>query len=715
MRDARPEEEVFADLAELCASPGYAHALAFLSWRDNTIRPAGEEIGPEDIRRHYSGDQLIRNELSTLLGLVVKAPRDLGLPAPAVLQDYVEGTERLLRELHDALASVWREGLGEVSAQPLRDPFANARAIREPIFYGADAAYDFQYCDLAARKYGADADWLEANKGFRIEDAVALAQTLSRLLPQRMAAERARMRARHPDTWTFLPAFAFSEDEVLAEVADVGRARACAALQAFSYGPDERNDGFRSLNDFNETNERPILRLDDGTYLLLQSYSLLEAVYEAPFFWMAGDAAYASKASANRGHFAERFVADRLASVFGPERVFTNVDIYRGKNRFAEADVLVVYGDIAVVVQAKSKRLTLAARKGNDQALKADFKKAIQHSYDQAALCGEALSGSGFRVVGADGSEVRLPAKLKTIFPLCVLADHYPALALQVRQFLVERRDDALRPALVADVFAVDVLAEMLASPLQFLNYLFLHARFGPKLHLPNELTALGYHLEHNLWLDDEHDWVHLAEDFTATLDIAMMTRRAGWPGSATPKGTLTRFEGTPLGRIVAQLEAADDPAMVRLGLLVLQLGSQTAEPLNKGLKAFRKRIDRTDQGHDLSLVLEAGGLTVHVNDLSIQEALAKLEMHCRIKKYELKAPAWYGLLLSKSTGDVRRVILSEAPWRADGAMEQAIRLWQSKTPVPMERLARVGTKIGRNEACPCGSGRKYKRCCATI
>ncbi len=36
--------------------------------------------------------------------------------------------------------------------------------------------------------------------------------------------------------------------------------------------------------------------------------------------------------------------------------------------------------------------------------------------------------------------------------------------------------------------------------------------------------------------------------------------------------------------------------------------------------------------------------------------------------------------------------------------------------PVPPERtstMSAAGTKVGRNEACPCGSGRKYKKCCA--
>ncbi len=35
-------------------------------------------------------------------------------------------------------------------------------------------------------------------------------------------------------------------------------------------------------------------------------------------------------------------------------------------------------------------------------------------------------------------------------------------------------------------------------------------------------------------------------------------------------------------------------------------------------------------------------------------------------------------------------------------------------TPTVKTKL-REGPKIGRNEPCPCGSGRKYKRCCAAV
>lgn len=38
----RAEQEIFDELTNLCASPGYAHAIAYLCFRDNVIRYSGE-------------------------------------------------------------------------------------------------------------------------------------------------------------------------------------------------------------------------------------------------------------------------------------------------------------------------------------------------------------------------------------------------------------------------------------------------------------------------------------------------------------------------------------------------------------------------------------------------------------------------------------------------------------------------------------------------
>ena len=90
----------------------------------------------------------------------------------------------------------------------------------------------------------------------------------------------------------------------------------------------------------------------------------------------------------------------------------------------------------AIVLQAKSKRLTLEARKGNDLRVKDDFKKAIQASYDQALTCSKALIDGNCTLIDNNGNEIKLSMPPKQVFPICTVADHYPALAFQARQFL---------------------------------------------------------------------------------------------------------------------------------------------------------------------------------------------------------------------------------------------------------------------------------------
>lgn len=54
-----------------------------------------------------------------------------------------------------------------------------------------------------------------------------------------------------------------------------------------------------------------------------------------------------------------------------------------------------------------------------------------------------------------------------------------------------------------------------------------------------------------------------------------------------------------------------------------------------------------------------------------------------------------------------------EAEVEADGHLEEAA--VEASAPVVVEKprpYRRAGRKIGRNEKCPCGSGKKYKKCC---
>ncbi|MFQ1023501.1 NERD domain-containing protein [Avibacterium paragallinarum] len=171
------------------------------------------------------------------------------------------------------------------------------------------------------------------------------------------------------------------------------------------------------------------------------------------------------------GCLREDFSYTLLKDVFGEKNVFKNIEIRdNNSNKLGEIDVLVIFGNRAIILQAKAKKLTIAARKGNDDALQDDFKKAIQASYDQAIECGNLLLNSKNRLFLSSGEELSICRDFAEIYPLSIVSDHYPALATQARNFLQQKVHSIIKPAFVIDIFTLDVITEMLRTPLYFLR-----------------------------------------------------------------------------------------------------------------------------------------------------------------------------------------------------------------------------------------------------
>lgn len=220
---SRTEQQVFDDLESLCSSSGYIHALAYISSRDNLIRYDGELTG-EAMAASYAPDRTIRTEFSTLLGLMIKHPVDFSLPDPSKMQELISTTHTLLGELHACLNQPMQESFKRAfSAQQagltvnLERPFRRADELREPIFYGGESAYSFQYRDLALVRYSQDEEWLLKNKGFRIADACSVSEALKNLQNLKVVEAINALRTIDPSQWTILSGFTFSVSELSVE------------------------------------------------------------------------------------------------------------------------------------------------------------------------------------------------------------------------------------------------------------------------------------------------------------------------------------------------------------------------------------------------------------------------------------------------------------------------------------------------------------------
>src|SRR5258708_14292188 len=519
----RSEQEIFDELAALCASPGYAHAIAYFCYRDHFVG-FGDQLKPEDYSKLFSIERLIRTEISTLIGFMIRAPRDLALPDPTKLEAYIVQLEAILKELHQVMLVSTRVELQAGLADPAKstDPFANAAAMREPIFYSGESAYAFQYRDLAPQKCARDAEWLRRTKGFSPEEGKKVVAVITDFLNDKILATLNGMKDLPPEQWTILSGFEFTVAEIVAK-SGLPSEIVQAVVTAFCF-PEDGNPTFVSLSAFNAANAYPILKAEGDKYLLFLQVSLAEALYDTPFYWMSEDRSYVTTAMQNRGLFTEEFTAGRLERVFGADKVFRNIAIWETKarkNKLGEIDTLVLIADPALVVQAKSKKLTLEARKGNDLQLQADFKAAVQDACDQAFVCSRQLTAGTAVFTDSDGNEIAIPRPIKHIHPICVVSDHYPALSFQALQFLKFSTTDAIKAPLICDVFFVDEVTEFLDTPLRLLSYLELRAKAGNNLLMSHEHTALALHLKQNLCLSG-YDSILLEADIAADLDVAM-------------------------------------------------------------------------------------------------------------------------------------------------------------------------------------------------
>jgi hypothetical protein len=714
----RDEQEVFNELAGLCASPGYIHALAFLYLSNNWVT-FKDEVTAEDMLPNYSHERLIRTELSTLFGLLVRHEIDFAYPGAGVVQSHIDRSNALLSELHHSLARPMREEiLAMAQGIPPPSPAAASMGafLREAIFYGAESAYVFQYQDLARIKYRADETWLVGAKGFSIDAACDVVKAIFDIQPDRILSNARDIRNRG-ERWTALPGFSFTVTEI-AELANRPAKTVEAVLSAFSLDALERNGSFTSLKEFNVVNATPLLRGLDGSYFSFHPGSITEALYESPFYWMLKDKAYSATAMKHRGEFTELFSHSRLVKIFGDARVHSNIDLIDSHGASSgEVDVLVVFGDRAIVLQAKSKRLTLEARKGNDLQLREDFKLAVQDAYDQGAKCSQLiLAGSHSLIERATQRLVNI-GPLKEIYILCVLADHYPSLSFQAREFLALGTNPQILAPFVTDVFALDVITEMLESPLRFLSYVNRRVSYHERVMASHETNLLAYHLRSNLWMSSDLSFVMISDDVAVDLDIAMAVRRTGIPGARTPKGVLTRLESTVIAQMLREIEDKEEPAVIEFGFMLLTLGEDTVMQADRYIRRINKSTCSDGKPHDFTMNLSSAssGLTFHCSNLPFQSAQRALYVHCVRRKYVEHAASWFGVCLNPGDLKIRTGVTQQHEWEPDATLDAMTRGMATGTigVSNPKSPAQTQPKIGRNDPCPCGSGKKFKKCCS--
>ena len=369
---------ILADLDELVQQAGFVYTFCLLALEDQIVPLDAVDT----IDWH---ERLSQQELALLLRLLANSPLDLkAVPSRPVYDGQAQAARALLKELQ---ASFWQ--FSPAFRQSLMHPPPGASgapslaalhpdSVVESIFYSALGAYDFQYLAMAKQRYAEDAAWLTNYIGAPYADVVDVVPLLEQVLEERFQS------LRQPTSFEdfcriVFEAYCFDASDL----PSTHRESVEALCRAFSFIPGDAPGLPLEVGDYNRVNSHPLLSVEGFGYFF-PIYSLLpQALYESPFYWMNDDPSYSQSGFQNKGAFTERFPCSLLRSVLGEHNVYHGLKLRQGKSDITDIDVLGVYGNKAIIVQAKSKKLTIPSRRGDVVSLQKDFQQAIQDAYEQ--------------------------------------------------------------------------------------------------------------------------------------------------------------------------------------------------------------------------------------------------------------------------------------------------------------------------------------------
>ena len=376
-----------------------------------------------------------------------------------------------------------------------------------------------------------------------------------------------------------------------------------------------------------------------------------------------------------------------------------------------DVDVLVAHRNKVLVIQAKSKRLTMLSRIGNEDHLARDFKLAVQDAYEQGITSRNAILHQEISLEGSDKKEIQLDESVDEVYLICLTSDPYPAVALQTRIFLSKSTADPF-PVTIS-LFDLDTLSFYLKDPFEFMYYIRQRSLYGSKILVDNEMGILAFHLTKRLQIPADFDIVHIENDYAQLIDAYFPYESGNRIHDGSRVIPRFKWKSLEFDRLIKQIKGKSDPKIADIVFFLFDLPDEFSTHLMAKISDTISRVKNDKQTHAFSIRCPDGnsGISFVCGNSNSSVLKKRALMFSRSEKYSHQCTSWLGLgKLCSSRNETDIVIFDSRPWVADDELERLTEVVSRST----RRLDR-NMKIGRNDPCHCGSGAKYKKCCGKV
>jgi preprotein translocase subunit SecA len=498
-------------------------------------------------------------------------------------------------------------------------------------------------------------------------------------------------------------------------------------LDAMSYSPGEDTEFF-APGEFAgwplriwPVMRRPFIRLDGSTYCF-DIFSLFDNIYRVlrriviqlePSYkeaWNDGQ-----KAASEELPFT--YLARLLPGARSYRPVFYRWRVGNGPAQWQEADGIFIYEDHLFVIEVKGGAFTYTSPANDLDAHLASLRALLQAPARQGSRFVDFLESAP--VVSIADSQHNEIAKLRRsdfrhVTVCTITLDAFTALAARAQHLVPLGINVGRRPLWPLSLDDLRVYAELFDNPLIFLH--FVEQRVGAgrseKVDLNDEMDHFGMYVTENNYaqyaeeLSENADKMQF-DGYTTAVDEYFS---AVLVGNAPPKPR-QKMPGR-IAEIIDLLGASNEPRRAELSSFILDGAGDWRDTLASTIENALKENKELKRSRPLSLYggMEMTQFTWSPDAPRNVEAaiehtrvvmLADNKTNRRLVEFEYDKD---GKLFGAHLHHVTFAGVPEAEierLRAEGVLLQQRRIAN----------ARAKGKIGRNDQCPCGSGRKWKKC----
>ena len=502
-------------------------------------------------------------------------------------------------------------------------------------------------------------------------------------------------------------------------------------LDDFSWAPSQEKD-FLAEGEFKgwplriqPIFRRPFLKFGD-TYYCFETYSLFDNFYrqiEKQIFQRSEKDKQAWLQ--NRKEISETLPVNYLAKILPGAIVFSEVyypvvSENGGLKNLAELDCIIIYDDHLFIVEVKAGAFTYTSPANDLPAYVKSLEALVGAPSKQGQRFLKYLEGA--EEVDIFDAKRRSIGKLRRSDFRCkticaVTLDPFTELAAQSQHLHKIGVDVGDVPSWPLSLSDLRVYSDIFAGPLDFLHFVEQRMRAAPSenLQLDDELDHLGLYFEHNNYAmyasELAENKAHLRfNGYRSEIDEYFSEKMMRSNDSPLPAQKLP-FR---LREVIDFLARQNQPHRSQIASYLLDFSGGWRSDLSKWIDEELLEIPQRGRCLPLSTVgetrltifLSVEGVVESSHEKSVEHSQAAMIASGESDRtlLELKYDSNGPILVSMSTVSLHGI--------SRGHLEK---LKEKSVELKEKRLARSVAsfgKIGRNEPCPCGSGKKFKRCC---